>query len=197
MGLDAIITQCAVNTHPDTVKAIIRVESNGNPLAIGVNFGGNRSPRPQSANEAAQISRNLIENGKNIDMGLMQINSANMRRMGLTPEAIFDPCTNIRVGTQILSTNYAQAVQLHGEGEVALRAALSAYNTGSMVRGLRNGYVARYYRNNNAARFSAIQEARIIEASSSLISPPLENINEILVEELDPFTAGSAVYSRE
>ena len=46
MGLDAIITQCAVNTHPDTVKAIIRVESNGNPLAIGVNFGGNRSPRP-------------------------------------------------------------------------------------------------------------------------------------------------------
>jgi type IV secretion system protein VirB1 len=197
MGLDAIIAQCAINTHPETVKAIIRVESNGNPLAIGVNHGGGRAQRPRTPAEAAQIASELMASGKNIDMGLMQINSANMRRLGLTTEVIFDPCTNIRVGTQILSTNYAQAVQLHGEGEVALRAALSAYNTGSMVRGLRNGYVARYYHGNNAARFTSVQEARINEASSSLSSPPPENLNEILVEELDPFTAGSAVYSRE
>lgn len=194
--LDALIAQCAYNTHPDTVKAIIQVESAGNPYAIGVNFGGSNGRKPNNANEAALIARNLIANGKNIDMGLMQINSANMRRLGLSTEAMFDPCTNIRIGTKILSANYAQAVDIYGPGENALRAALSAYNTGSMVKGLRNGYVAKYYRGNSAARFSKAQEAKIENANVTLIAPPPENFKEILVEVLNPFTAETAVYSR-
>lgn len=194
--LDALIAQCAYNTHPDTVRAIIQVESAGNPIAIGVNYGGGKSRKPNNAGEAAQIANNLIASGKNIDMGLMQINSANMRRLGLSTEAMFDPCTNIRIGTKILSSNYAQAVDIYGPGETALRAALSAYNTGSMVKGFRNGYVAKYYRGNSAARFSKTQEVKIENANVTLTAPPPENFKEILVEVLNPFTAGTAVYSR-
>jgi type IV secretion system protein VirB1 len=36
-------------------------------------------------------------------------------------------------------------VQTLGEGQAALQAALSAYNTGDFARGFANGYVARYY----------------------------------------------------
>lgn len=195
--LDALIAQCAYNTHPDTVRAIIQVESAGNPYAIGVNFGGSNGRKPNSATEAALVARNLIANGKNIDMGLMQINSANMRRLGLSTEAMFDPCTNIRIGTKILSSNYAQAVDIYGPGENALRAALSAYNTGSMVKGFRNGYVAKYYKGNGAVKFSKAQEAKIENASLTLRAPPPENFKEILVEELDPYGSETSVYSRK
>lgn len=195
--LDALISQCAYNTHPDTVKAIIKVESAGNPIAIGVNYGGGKSRKPNNATEAALIARSLIANGKNIDMGLMQINSANMKRLGLSTEAMFDQCTNIRIGTKILSANYAQAVDIYGPGENALRAALSAYNTGSMVKGFRNGYVAKYYRGNSAARFSKAQEVKIENASLTLSAPPPDNFKEILVEELDPYGSETSVYSRK
>lgn len=195
--LEALIAQCAYNTHPDTVKAIIQVESAGNPYAIGVNFGGSNNKRPNNAVEAGQIARKLISKGKNIDMGLMQINSASMRRFGLSPEAMFDPCTNIRIGTKILSSNYAQAVDIYGPGENALRAALSAYNTGSMVKGFRNGYVAKYYRGKGVARFSKSQEVKIENENVTLNAPPPDNFKEILVEVLNPFTASSVVYSRK
>lgn len=199
---DAIIAQCAYNTHPDTVKAIIKVESAGNPLAIGVNYGGGRAQKPKTAQEAAQIARNLIANGKNIDMGLMQINSANMKRLGLTPEQLFDPCQNIRVGTKILSANYVQAVRLHGIGEQALRAALSAYNTGNMIKGFKNGYVAKYYKGNNSAihsksQITRIESANVKYADPNLFAPPPENIDVILIEVLDPFNSETSVYSRK
>lgn len=194
--LDALIAQCAYNTHPDTVKAIIQVESAGNPFAIGVNYGGSNKRKPNNISEASRVARSLLAEGKNIDMGLMQINSANMTRFGLSPETIFDPCTNIRVGTKILSSNYAQAAQIYGPGETALRAALSAYNTGSMVKGLRNGYVAKYYKG-RVVGFSNVYEAAIASANVSLSAPPPENFKEILVEELDPYGSETSVYSRK
>ena len=195
--LDALIAQCAYNTHPDTVKAIIQVESAGNPYAIGVNYGGSNKRKPNNISEASRLARGLLAEGKNIDMGLMQINSVNMVRFGLSPETIFDPCTNIRVGTKILSANYAQAVDIYGPGETALRAALSAYNTGSMVKGLRNGYVAKYYKGKPTFGFSNVYEAAIASANVSLNGPPPDNFKEILVEELDPYGSTTSVYSRE
>ncbi|HEX9497993.1 MAG TPA: hypothetical protein VF926_06345, partial [Mycobacterium sp.] len=44
-----------------------------------------------------------------------------------------------------LMADYAAAVRTRGEGQAALEAALSAYNTGDFHRGFENGYVARYY----------------------------------------------------
>lgn len=197
MGLDAIIAQCAINTHPDTVRAIIRVESNGNPFAIGVNQAGVHLRRANTAAEAAQIAAEAIGRGINIDMGLMQINSANMRRLGLTTNDIFNPCTNIRVGTQILSMNYSNAVQIHGQTETALKAALSAYNTGNMTRGFSNVYVARYYHGTTATSVATSQTTLVNESTARLNASFPANTEEVLVEELNPFTASSIVYRRD
>lgn len=144
----ALIQRCAPNVAPQTISAVMRTESGGNPLAININYKKGRLARkPHSMVEAIGWSKWLIERGYNIDMGLMQINSRNMARFGMTVEQIFDPCTNIYVGSLILTENYVRASDKYGKGQNALFASLSAYNTGHFQRGFRNGYVHRVVRN--------------------------------------------------
>ena len=130
------------------MSAIIVAESAGNPFAIGVNRGGKIQTQPRDRSEAIATARRLLERGANIDLGLGQINSANLSWLGLSVESAFDPCRNIAAAAKILSQNYLQATSRGADAPLA--AALSAYNTGSMTNGLANGYVARVYR---AARF--------------------------------------------
>ncbi|RYZ75121.1 MAG: hypothetical protein EOP04_33745, partial [Proteobacteria bacterium] len=52
---------------------------------------------------------------------------------------------NIRVGSEILKANYDRATDNFGSGQDALKAALSAYNTGNFHSGFSNGYVGKYY----------------------------------------------------
>jgi type IV secretion system protein VirB1 len=146
----ALIQRCAPNVAPQTISAVMRTESGGNPLAININYKKGRLARkPSSMFEAIGWSKWLIERGYNIDMGLMQINSRNMARFGMSVEQIFDPCTNIYVGSLILTENYVKASDKYGKGQNALFASLSAYNTGHFQRGLRNGYVHRVVKNAN------------------------------------------------
>jgi type IV secretion system protein VirB1 len=142
IGLELILA-CAPGVAPQTIQAIVEVESRGNPLAIHVN--GGRLPRPAlDALDAAKLARAAIAAGHSVDLGLMQVNSANLPRLGYTAEQMFDPCTNIAAGAAVLTADYQRAAGRHGPGQTALRAALSAYNTGSLSRGIENGYVSRY-----------------------------------------------------
>lgn len=137
--------QCGSQVSPNTIKEIIRVESSGNPIALNVNGMKVQPVLPKTAGEAAELASEWIKRGFTVDLGLTQINSRNLPHLGLTVEQVLDPCTNIRAGAQILSENYTKAVKIFGLGQKALQAALSAYNTGSFVRGFTNGYVTRYY----------------------------------------------------
>ena len=123
------------------MMAIIKVESGGNPLAMNVNGKQRLARQPASAIEAVAWAWWLINKGYSVDMGLAQVNSRNLQRLGLPPEAMFDPCYNIAAGAQILTENYAAASKKFGSGQVALRAAISAYNTGNHSGGFSNGYV--------------------------------------------------------
>ena len=73
----------------------------------------------------------------------MQLNSRNLSSLGYTIETALDPCSNIAGGAEILSAFYVEAAAQYGEGQPALLAALSAYNTGDFARGFANGYVSR------------------------------------------------------
>jgi type IV secretion system protein VirB1 len=59
----------------------------------------------------------------------------------LTPERLFDPCTNLRSGAALLSAMYSATTRIQGEGFDALDSALSYYNSGSPTTGITNGYV--------------------------------------------------------
>ena len=156
-GLEQLIVACAPQVAPSTMAAIVRVESGGKPYAINVNGDRKLTRQPRSAEEATAWADWLVARGYSVDMGLAQINSGNLNRLGLTPQQLFDPCTNLRAGAKILTENYLGATRQYGGGQDALRAALSAYNTGNYRAGLANGYVA-----------------KVTAAASPYKSPPLQ-----------------------
>ena len=142
----AALLACAVNVAPVTMDAVIRVE-HGSQLAIHVNKLIGRQPQARTVTEAAGIVRSYIARGFTVDMGWSQLNSANLPHFGYTVEDAFDDCKNIAAGGAVLSAFYAMAVPIYGEGQTALKHALSGYNTGDLQRGFINGYVGRYYVN--------------------------------------------------
>lgn len=131
---------CGPWVHVDTLAAVARAESGFNPLAIGdVTAGRARSPHSPAAAVAEATA--LLRRGHSLDLGLMQLNSATLARLGLSVADAFEPCRNIAAGAQLLAAGFDPK---GGEdGQQALVRALSRYNTGSPVRGVANGYVAR------------------------------------------------------
>ena len=145
MDAAAAVLACAINVAPTTMAAIVRVESGGDALALHVNHLTGPQPHAATVQEAASIVRRYIAAGYTVDIGYSQLNSANLARLGYTVEDALDGCKNIAAGGAILSGFYGKAVQRFGEGQRALMAALSGYNTGDLQRGFANGYVGRYY----------------------------------------------------
>jgi len=142
--IPAVLLACALNVSPVTLEAIARVESGGNVIALNVNRLQGPQPHPASVADAVRIAEGYIARGFSVDVGLMQVNNRNLPALGYTLEQALDPCTNIAAGGRILTANYADAARRLGEGQPALQAALSAYNTGNFSAGFRNGYVAKY-----------------------------------------------------
>ena len=141
-----LAAQCAPDVAPATLAAIVRVESAGDPGAIGVNGRTPRALRPLSRADALAAAATLQRQGADFDLGLAQINVRNLAPLGMSLADAFNPCRNLAAGARILHEGYVRSL---GEGlapKPALRAALSCYNTGDRARGLANGYVARVYR---------------------------------------------------
>lgn len=134
--LSGFLSQCGPAVFPATTRAIIQVESGGNPLAIGDNHL-KRSFAPGTKTEAIRLASYLLAQGHSIDLGLMQINSLHLAPMNLTLEEVFNPCKNVRTGTTILADFYRR--HQTDDPATSLFKALSAYNTGKGWKGA--GYV--------------------------------------------------------
>ena len=61
----------------------------------------------------------------------------NFARLGVNVHTIFDPCTNLHAGSEILASDYTFAEQRYGSGQIALHHAIGMYNTGRLDRGAR------------------------------------------------------------
>lgn len=135
--------QCAPQVEVNVASAIVKSESSFNPFAIGVNRAAGLKKQPTSYEEAVSVAKRLISQGRNIDVGFAQINSANFKRLNLSVEQVFDPCTNLSAMQFIFNDcrNRAKGKDLHK--------AMSCYNTGNHSSGFRNGYVAKVSRNLN------------------------------------------------
>ncbi|MWC45524.1 lytic transglycosylase domain-containing protein [Sphingomonas carotinifaciens] len=135
-----LAAQCSPGVAPATIAAIVQTESQGNELAINVNGLGRKVALPTSVAQAVAVARAYVAQGYSVDLGLGQINSRNMKKLGLTWDNVFDPCTNLAAAGAVLAGNYHRvSAGLHPQR--ALRIALSMYNTGSQSRGFANGYV--------------------------------------------------------
>jgi type IV secretion system protein VirB1 len=132
--------QCAPRVAAGTLAAIAGHESGFNPLAIHDNTTG-RTLSPVSPAAAIAAAGRLITVGHSIDLGLMQINSGNLDRLGLTVSTAFNACASLHAAGRLLVSDY-QAGGSAASDQAALQVALSRYNTGSTTRGFSNGYVS-------------------------------------------------------
>jgi type IV secretion system protein VirB1 len=152
--LATLIMLCAPQIHPTTMRAIIQVESAGNPFAVSVNYpdaleaAGIELPRlgeqPRTAGVAMQVAADLAASGFQTSVGLAQINVAHLRRFGLSISQLFNPCTNLRVAQRLLIECDQSQGSLHRPAGriVRLQRTLSCYNSGNFITGVDNGYVA-------------------------------------------------------
>src|SRR4051794_13088355 len=136
----------ASSVAPITLAAFAQNESGLNPNAVHDNTTG-LSTYPETATAAIALATFLLRQGHNLDLGIMQVNSANLARTGLTVATAFEPGQSMRAGAMILVAAYQQCRR---GGEVApqpaLRCAASVYNTGREQAGILNGYQARVWR---------------------------------------------------
>ena len=139
IDLAALVVACAPLVAPDTAHALIRVESGGNPFAIGV-VGGALVRQPSNRADAVATARALAAAGWNFSVGLGQINQRNFQRHGLTAETAFDACANLAAMQAILNECFERASSRQ-RPQAALRNAFSCYYSGNFVTGHRHGYV--------------------------------------------------------
>lgn len=154
-SITALIERCAPTVHPETMTAVISAESRGHQFAIA-DAGPVKMPWSErkhlvqshymgSLDEAEAKANALIANGHTVSLGLAQINDRNLASLGLSVRDVFDPCANLTAGAKILTDFYLRASKEFGPGEKSLRAAISAYNSGSWIRGEKEGYVGLVY----------------------------------------------------
>ncbi len=137
----ALAMACAPAVHVDTARALVDVESAFNPWAIGV-VGGALDRQPRNRAEALATAHALQANDRNFSIGLAQINVRNLRRLGLTLEAAFEPCVNLAAMQSLLIECFDRASTTRtGADQRQLRQALSCYYSGDFSTGFRHGYV--------------------------------------------------------
>lgn len=161
-AIATLAQQCAPEVATEAVVPLVMTESGGDTLKINVNKG----PRVRAGTmaEGAAIVRRYVAAGYTVDVGLAQVNSANFARLGVTVEQVFDPCTNLRLASSVLQASYGLATR-HYSGLDAISATYSLYNTGTLTRGFRNGYVGRVW--------SAASALGSVQSPPPLPVPPL------------------------
>jgi len=129
----ALAQECAPTVAPQTMAALVQVESAYNPYAIGVVGGAVRQPR--NLDDAVRTAEALEAAGKNFSLGIAQVNRHNLARHNLTYRSAFEPCANLSAGAAILQECYERAALRFDDTQTALRASLSCYYSGNFLRG--------------------------------------------------------------
>lgn len=169
-----LAASCAPHVAVETLAAVARTESGFDAFAIHDNSTG-RSSKPGTREEAIALATELIVADRHsVDLGLMQINAANLPRLGLTIADAFDPCRSLAGADRVLVDGYA-APGPGGDEQAALRQALSRYNTGDPARGVANGYVGR------------------VQAAAEVVVPAIRLQGEGAVGEGNPPPLGGGV----
>ncbi len=141
--VQSLAKRCAPTTPAAVLTSVARVESGFNPLLIGVNGRRHRVVRAGSIDEAEAAATRLIASGASLDLGLAQINSRNLRHVGLSVRDAFDPCRNLAAAAQLIDEGYLAALSHGAPNRPLLQMAYSVYNTGGSERGMENGYAAK------------------------------------------------------
>ena len=140
-----LLDQCAAQVSPVLMQALVKAESAGQPLAIGMDKANGDVAQPASVQAAVATAKALVAAGRKFSVGLAQIHVSNVSLYGLTWEQAFDPCQNLAVGQKILWNFYHRATASGYSGVAAIWAALRGYNSGGVDRAISDDYAHRIF----------------------------------------------------
>lgn len=141
--------KCGVGVNPETLHAIVTTESNAYPYVVA-NVSDGTSHKFDTELEAISFVNALESQGKTYSAGLMQIYSKNYKAYGVDNNSIFNPCTNINIGSKILKECFDRSkTNVDGKNLSHLERAFSCYYSGNFTRGFKvdDNYVARVIAN--------------------------------------------------
>jgi len=140
-----LIEHCAPEVSPVLMQALVRIESAGRPLAIGMDRAHGAVKQPETLQEAVVTAKALAASGRKFSVGLAQIHMSNVALYGLTWEQAFDACQNLQVGQKILWNFFHRATASGYSGVAAIWAALRGYNSGGVDRSISDDYASRIF----------------------------------------------------
>ncbi|WGM09138.1 lytic transglycosylase domain-containing protein [Arsenophonus nasoniae] len=184
-ALSLLISQCAPDVSPETIKTIIQVESGGNPYVVA-NVTDKTSHRFNSEKEAINFIDKLQHQGKKYSAGLMQIYVENFKHYPLTNKTVFNPCQNIKAGAAILKKCFLQAKKGNIDNQTAIRKAMSCYYSGNFTRGFKNEKDGKSY----------VQRIEEKILPSSYVVPAIKKKEENEEEKLTEKKSKSAVLTK-
>ena len=161
-----LLMMCAPAVDPVTMAAVVKQESGGQPWVLNNNTT-RKSVTFASKAAAVAAAVSAVGRGESVDLGLVQINSKNLPALGLSVEQVFDPCTNIAAGANILAAGY--------ERSGSLGSALSIYNTGRSDSKIGHAYAQKVF-DQAGVKVPGIpggQLAKLPEAPSFAANPAL------------------------
>ena len=133
-GLFSLVASCSAADLPvDVIVGIVKTESNGYVYALSGSYDYSHYyllPKTEDEIEyAVNVGQASLEHDVNISIGLMQINSWHLKRMGSSVKTAFDACNNVLMGTSIFKEI---VLRVCGQriNEPCLDSALRQYNTG-------------------------------------------------------------------
>ena len=166
----ALAAHCAPSVPAQTLAAVGRTESAFDPWALHDNTTG-LSENPDSAQAAQADASAWVARGDSVDIGMMQINSANLPALSLTVTSALDPCVSLAGGAAVLQAAFG-AENSSANAQVALLLALSRYNTGSPLKGIMNGYARKVVANGSMATVPAATAAAGAFPATDPNAPP-------------------------
>lgn len=147
-NISKLAADCAPSVPKQTLEAVAQTESALDSWALHDNTTG-ASERPTSQERALADTWTWLNRGDSVDIGLMQINAANLPALGMTVRDALNPCTSLAGGAAILRAAYGGG-KTTADQQAALLMALSRYNTGSPFLGIMNGYARHVMANDSA-----------------------------------------------
>lgn len=148
--VSSYVQNCSPPHYADLMRRIVRVESSGNPFAIGV-VRARLARQPVNLPQAVATAKSLNAANYNFSIGLAQVNQIHFSRLGWTNQLAdgFNACKNISAGAEVLDSCFTKAYQYESQREKKVRLssvqrmALSCYYSGDLFLGERLGYVTK------------------------------------------------------
>jgi type IV secretion system protein VirB1 len=150
-AIATLAQQCAPEIATEAVVPLVMTESSGDSSRSTSTRGRAFVPAPSLKAQRSSVAMSLLATPS---MSAWPRSIRPISRLGVSVEEVFDPCTNLRLASAVLQEGYGLATR-HYTGLDAISATYSLYNTGTLTRGFRNGYVGRVW--SAAAALGSVQ----------------------------------------